>query len=354
MSSSPVTSLIHRVWLNHLRPQINPILFPRDFGLGRYPFVENEQEYLIRLGANFKYDSFVAVYNHLQIQTKVIDTLFIDIDIDGDKQAEEFEKIKNIAEAYRSGVKVYYSGNKGFHLFFVFDFVKKELITKAGVRVFATNKLGLGGVDPAVILDMRRMSRVPLTLNNKTDLYCLPLPLNIIHTLTFDRVKEIAKVPYYYATKRLSGTEVPYLEEAADEVLIPDNNIIREVIALSLESKEAREYGDAEGGMDGGREVGWIERLLKTPVRDARHRITWLILSPYLVNVKQVGIPEAKKTLLDYLTKCNDLYRMDKDGDNLEALVDYYISYANSVRLMPPRLSTLKESYPDVYEVVVG
>jgi hypothetical protein len=53
------------------------------------------------------------------------------------------------------------------------------------------------------------------------------------------------------------------------------------------------------------------------------------------------------------LQLCNDVKVMERDGDNLESLAGYFIDYAISTGLKPPRLDTLRDDYEDIYEVVM-
>lgn len=93
----------------------------------------------------------------------------------------------------------------------------------------------------------------------------------------------------------------------------------------------------------------WIGRLLKNPVDDGRHRLLWLVITPYLVNVKGLSIEDAKQVAIQYLMECDKLKSIDA---NLERLVDYYVEYAERKKLKPLSFQTLKHKYTDLYQVV--
>jgi hypothetical protein len=57
--------------------------------------------------------------------------------------------------------------------------------------------------------------------------------------------------------------------------------------------------------------VGWIERLLQTPLSDYRKYCIWRILSPYLLNIRKLPEHEATDIMRDWLNKCNQLRRLD-------------------------------------------
>jgi len=94
---------------------------------------------------------------------------------------------------------------------------------------------------------------------------------------------------------------------------------------------------------------GWIEHLLVNPVDDGRHRLLWLVIAPYLVNVKNMSNEAAKQRALQYLTACSKMRTLNGDPSRL---VDYYIEYAKRKRLKPLSFHSLKTKYPDLYEIV--
>ncbi|MBS7612537.1 DNA primase noncatalytic subunit PriX [Candidatus Bathyarchaeota archaeon] len=93
----------------------------------------------------------------------------------------------------------------------------------------------------------------------------------------------------------------------------------------------------------------WIEELLKHPVDDGRHRLLWLVVAPYLVNVKGVPVSEAEKIAYDWLVEC--CRRKKVEGD-LRRLAKYYVNYASRRRLKPLSFQTLKSQYPELFEIV--
>jgi hypothetical protein len=55
----------------------------------------------------------------------------------------------------------------------------------------------------------------------------------------------------------------------------------------------------------------WIESLLQTPLSDHRKYCIWRILSPYLLNVKNLSNEEAYYIINDWLDRCNELERLN-------------------------------------------
>lgn len=59
--------------------------------------------------------------------------------------------------------------------------------------------------------------------------------------------------------------------------------------------------------------IGWIERLLQTPIEDNRRYCVWRILAPYLVNVKGLSDEESYYIIILWLQKCSLLRKLSFD-----------------------------------------
>jgi len=95
----------------------------------------------------------------------------------------------------------------------------------------------------------------------------------------------------------------------------------------------------------------WIETLMEHSVDDGRHRLLWLIITPYLVNVKGLSVEEAAEEARAYLQACSKLKPISGD---LERLCRYYVEYAKRKQLKPLSLRTLqtKPEYADLWNIV--
>jgi hypothetical protein len=86
---------------------------------------------------------------------------------------------------------------------------------------------------------------------------------------------------------------------------------------------------------------GYIEELLKHRVSDGRHRLSWLVLAPYLTNIKGMDENSALETIMAYV------------GDSkYRQFVRYQVKRAARQGLLPPSLSTLKSRHPDLYAIL--
>lgn len=96
----------------------------------------------------------------------------------------------------------------------------------------------------------------------------------------------------------------------------------------------------------------YVEDLLKHPVSDGRHRLIWLVLAPYLVNVKKVEDEEAIERIRAFVAVAGET-------GGLKRFAEYNVKRARRNGLLPPTFSTLKTEHPDIYallpkEVVAG
>ncbi|MDA4125880.1 MAG: DNA primase noncatalytic subunit PriX [Thaumarchaeota archaeon] len=86
----------------------------------------------------------------------------------------------------------------------------------------------------------------------------------------------------------------------------------------------------------------YVEDLLQHPVTDGRHRLVWLVLAPYLVNVKKLDDEQA-------IEKIRAFVAVAGESSELRRFVEYNVRRARRNGLLPPRFSTLKTEHPDIY-----
>ena len=95
----------------------------------------------------------------------------------------------------------------------------------------------------------------------------------------------------------------------------------------------------------GGKSYLYVEELLKHPVSDGRHRLIWLVLAPYLVNVKKLEDPEAIEKIRSFVSVAGET-------SNLKRFAEYNVRRARRNGLLPPTFSTLKTEHPDIYALL--
>ena len=86
----------------------------------------------------------------------------------------------------------------------------------------------------------------------------------------------------------------------------------------------------------------YVEDLLAHPVSDGRHRLTWLVLAPYLVNVKKLDDEQAIEKIRAFVAAAGETSAMRR-------FIEYNVRRARRNGLLPPTFSTLKAEHPDIY-----
>lgn len=89
----------------------------------------------------------------------------------------------------------------------------------------------------------------------------------------------------------------------------------------------------------------WIERLLEMKVTDGRHRLLWIVLAPYLINVKNDSDDKAEDALRDWAKKSGA-------GDDIGRTIKYDIRRSRRTGLMPPTIANLKTKHRDIYDIL--
>lgn len=89
----------------------------------------------------------------------------------------------------------------------------------------------------------------------------------------------------------------------------------------------------------------YIEELLSHPVGDGRHRLTWLVLAPYLVNVKNLEETDAVEKIRAFVAARGETSPMKR-------FIEYNVKRAKRNGLMPPTLNKLKSEHPDIYALL--
>ncbi len=93
------------------------------------------------------------------------------------------------------------------------------------------------------------------------------------------------------------------------------------------------------------RSYNYIDELLKHPVSDGRHRLVWLVLAPFLVNVRKLEEEEAIERIKAYVSSAGEMRAMKR-------FVEYNVKRAKRNGLMPPTLNKLRLEHPDLYSLL--
>ncbi len=93
--------------------------------------------------------------------------------------------------------------------------------------------------------------------------------------------------------------------------------------------------------------IGWIEKLLQTPINDYRKTCLWSILCPYLINVKKLSGEEATVMLKEWLQKCDSV---EKTDFNHHQQIKTDLKSVKS--FLPPSLETVKNKHQELHHLL--
>jgi hypothetical protein len=167
--------------------------FPREVGLSRR-IVHNMQEFMRYVELN---NGVNGVYTSLYDTALAIDKVFFDID------NEDLQKAKDDAKTLMGRLNEYnlpyifiFSGRKGFHVYIpLYSWIPPNIETARYVLKSIQLPLidGISSIDRHVVGDVRRLARVPNTLNKNN--YCVPLPNEFINW-SLSTIIDYAKKPH--------------------------------------------------------------------------------------------------------------------------------------------------------------
>jgi hypothetical protein len=118
---------------------------------------------------------------------------------------------------------------------------------------------------------------------------------------------------------------------------IPRREIPQNIISFSRELKgfkETLDLGRSPKTQD------WIEKLLQHPIPDVRQRVVYLVLAPYLVNVRKLDVDEAYRIIVEYIDKCRAL---DPSTKVTNSQIRYHCNYAKAKGRRPLSYERAKE-----------
>ncbi|MEM2936621.1 MAG: DNA primase noncatalytic subunit PriX, partial [Candidatus Bathyarchaeia archaeon] len=277
---------------------------------------------------------------------------FLDIDAE-DFQAAKLAASKALKTLRLFGVRNFllkFSGRRGFHL--VIPGLSLDIFGPGEFRA-AYPRLAIGLArwfeavmgEPSVKVDLgvykpRQMMRAPYSLHERTGLASVPVEDPGTFKVEDARI-EGARISKERAFPKGEAGEAEALLFSLRDWLKghrrePQNGI--KIVRQPL--------GDEKPGA-----YGWVEGLLDNPLDDGRHRLLWLVVAPYLVNVKRLSRHEAKTIARNWLTECNRKKPIEGDMNRLAA---YYIDYAARTGIKPLSLKAIrtKPEYKELWEIL--
>lgn len=153
-------------WVRFLRGELCPVIFPREMFSTR-AVVTTVDEYLRVLSIHSQVrDCYVSLYSLPQIERRVVDTVFFEIDGANLQDAcVKLEEALTLLSNYEC--RVYWSGRRGFHVYLDFPPTPLEHPSLA-IRSFLSVLRGIP--DPHTVGNIRQLVRVPYTVHAKSGL----------------------------------------------------------------------------------------------------------------------------------------------------------------------------------------
>jgi len=261
-------------WVNHVLMDEFP--FPRDVAMPYRVKARTRKEYLRILNENLtRRNLYVAIFSDWQIGTNTFNKVFLDLDDEGNLERAYKDVIKlakHIKEKYGETPRVYFSGRKGFHVYLDFEPATFKHYQQA-VREYVYElimKINLRTLDTQVIGDVRRVSRIPYTVNIISQRLCIPIDVNwtLSEILWQSRSCDL-KVS-------VERRVIPELAKELKELDKGCNQFIRSPVAREVLTKELNTDKYVE-------ELNLLMEVAKHGLSDFRHRLIHFAIVPRLV-----------------------------------------------------------------------
>lgn len=180
---------------------------------------------------NGKKDLYHTVYNYkdvIDVSTVIVDKIFLDFDFNPNMKF--LNDVRIVAKYLHDHDYVFYirfSGN-GFHIFIMLDNIELQN-PKNAIKNYVNflHKKTNTESDPAVIADLRRVVRVPNTLNikHKDKYYCISLSYDELMNMSYEEIRLLAKNPRN-VNDFINGSRFLNISEWDSNVFIEENKNI--------------------------------------------------------------------------------------------------------------------------------
>jgi hypothetical protein len=304
-------------------------------------------------------DCRISAYNTKALQQQTIDMFMIDLDNDGMKALDlaKQKTLRKIQDTFDLSKKsepatVIWSGN-GYHLYIpaesqnvileqMSEFKNYKEPSKLFLR-FAEWYLSDGNADSEhyhTVSFKNCLLRIPGSYNSK----------NMSQVKIMQKWKGTSKV----FLELLYSSFLAYLIDKGSKIVKHNNDKTCTIFSANANSayvarKNSRLLRKKQS-------IGWIERLLQTPLPEHRKYCIWRILAPYFINVKHSSFDSSYDDICQWLENCNELKMLDFDPemkikDCLNRAIDtgyLPISFDNPSK--EPR--TLKTENRDLYDII--
>lgn len=187
------------MWLQHLRPEVARIIFPRDVGQWRTK-VFNEEQYIAWVKDHYGLDNcFTAVFSDFQRSHNLYDTIFIDVDL-VDNFVWKAQKILLKLMGRNIVPRTNFTAGKGFHVWVDFGLMKFKnysttvltFLDEVGVLKHIRKK------DRCCVAETSRLCRIPLTPHPKTGLMSYRMESSMLFSTELNKIKRLGLCGGYH------------------------------------------------------------------------------------------------------------------------------------------------------------
>jgi hypothetical protein len=128
--------------------------------------------------------------------------------------------------------------------------------------------------------------------------------------------------------------------------------LIQELIDDKVEKLQRRKYSGLirVGNNCNNNAIDWIDQLLSTGVADGRKNLIYWVLSPYLINIKNMDYDQAYHIIEAWLEHCDQIRSLEPGWKEFRYRIRYCLDSAEDQERKPIRFETFKEYYPDLYK----
>lgn len=162
---------------------------------------QDDLDYFINI-YNGKKDLYQAIYNYqdnIDVKNVIVDKIYLDFDFNSNMKFLYDTRV--VAQYLYDNDYLFYirfSGN-GFHIFILLDDAKLKN-PKVAIKHYVDflHKKTQTESDPAVVGDLRRVSRIPNTLNlknKKQQFYCITLTFDELMNKSYEDIRLLASKP---------------------------------------------------------------------------------------------------------------------------------------------------------------
>lgn len=198
------------------RREVVKKIFPRDVGIPR-KVADDEVDFIAYIEGQRGIDCYASVFARWQIVRRKFDTIFFDVDAHDCDLQVAYDKLMKVLDALQGyDAKVYFTG-RGFHVYYSFPITRLE---HYGIvcREWMRRKGITDYIDMNVVGDMRRMARIPLTINGNVDLKMIAVDVS---KRSLDDIVKMAR------EGKSDDVDVVFNDDLAKELQEIENEIVQ-------------------------------------------------------------------------------------------------------------------------------